>query len=759
MGRGAENQATSSHGCAGRELLSASEVTRGDTRRTREGAKRPLHRWLCRVCAGLLVAGAAAAEDASQGVADSSGAGFAWVDDARIALAEPGAWVSHGRDSGEQRYSPLASINAGNVEKLGLAWSAMTGTRRGLEATPLMVDGVLYVTGSWSIVVALDARTGRELWRFDPEVPREKGGNACCDVVNRGVAIWQGRVYVGTIDGRLIALDARTGKPAWEVQTTDPDAAYTITGAPRVLKGKVIIGNGGADLGVRGYFSAYDAESGALVWRFYTVPASREGPHEHPELVEAAKTWSSDSQWEAGLGGTAWDSFAYDPELDLLYVGVGNASVYEREARSPGGGDNLFLASILAVRPDTGRLVWHYQTTPGESWDYTATQHMILADLTLGGVERKVLMQAPKNGFFYVLDRKTGELLAADPYVDVSWASHVDLRTSRPVERPEAGYHEGRSLVTPGQTGGHNWHPMAFSPRTGLVYVPTLTSVFVFQRDPNYTYVPGTWNTGEDIGAVMADFQDLGDAVPLCNPSHLTAWDPVARHSAWRVDLPSETPGGVLATAGDLVFQGNGAGLFAAYDARTGERLWQVTTGIGVMAPPIAYELDGEQYVAVLAGMGGSHGGHFTKFGYVNDGRVLAFKLGGKAKMPAVVARRDSAVVVTRDDLDASQVDRGRNLYGRYCTYCHGMGARGSGLHPDLRRASRPVHEQWNDIVLGGSRKSRGMPGFADKLGPEDAQAIRAYVIERALHEPGPLERALRFAGEYVCIPALWMAD
>ncbi|MFP8880888.1 MAG: PQQ-dependent dehydrogenase, methanol/ethanol family, partial [Myxococcota bacterium] len=451
------------------------------------------------------------------------------VDAARIIAAdsEPGSWLTHGRTYDEQRFSPLTAINTESVSRLGLAWSYMTGTRRGLEATPIVVDGVMYATGSWSVVYALDARTGRELWKYDPEVPKAKGRDACCDVVNRGVAVWKGRVYVGTIDGRLVALDAATGKPVWDVLTIDPNQAYTITGAPRIVKGRVIIGNGGAEFGVRGYFSAYDAATGEMLWRFFTVPANHDGPFEHPELERAAATWSRESMWASGLGGTVWDSMAYDPELDLLYVGVGNSSVYNREVRSPGGGDNLFLASILAVRPETGRLVWHYQTTPGEHWDYTAVQHMILADLEIGGRVRKVLMQAPKNGFFYVLDRATGELLSAEKYTYISWATHVDLATGRPVERPDASWSKQTAIVSPDPGGGHNWHPMAFSPRTGWVYIPARQFAFPYTPDLRFELKPRTFNTGEDWGEMTKSFEGFEDALRTCSPTNITAWDPV----------------------------------------------------------------------------------------------------------------------------------------------------------------------------------------------------------------------------------------
>jgi quinohemoprotein ethanol dehydrogenase len=378
------------------------------------------------------------------------------IDSARIIRAdkEPGNWLTHGRTYGEQRYSPLTQINTENVEQLGLAWYVDLHTSRGIEATPLAVDGILYTTAPWSVVYAIDGRSGELLWQYDPEVPKSWGKYACCDVINRGAALWQGKVYVGTIDGRLVALDAATGEVVWEKLTIDPTRPYTITGAPRVVKGKVIIGNGGAELGVRGYVSAYDADSGDLVWRFYTVPGDPSQPFENAAMVQAARTWHGGQWWRVGGGGTVWDSLAYDPELDLLYVGVGNGSPWSRQTRSPGGGDNLYLSSILALRPDTGDLIWYYQTTPGDTWDYTATQHMILADLEIDGRQRQVLMQAPKNGFFYVLDRATGELISAEKYVKVTWAHEVNLKTGRPVEAAGARYQNAPMVIYPSALGG-----------------------------------------------------------------------------------------------------------------------------------------------------------------------------------------------------------------------------------------------------------------------------------------------------------------
>jgi len=670
------------------------------------------------------------------------------------------AWPLHGRTPREERFSPLDQIDRNTVDRLGLAWSYMTGSHRGLEATPIVVDGVLYATASWSVVFALDARTGREIWRHDPQVARWKARHACCDVVNRGVAVHDGRVYVGTLDGRLLALDATTGDEVWSVQTAPIAEPYTITGAPRVVKDLVVIGNGGAELGVRGFFSAYHAETGALAWRFYTVPGSKEGPHEHPELAKAAETWPADSLWEAGLGGTAWDSMAYDPELDLLYVGTGNSSVYDRAKRSPGGGDNLFLASILALRPDTGRLVWHYQTTPGESWDYTATQHMILADLDWKGATRKVLMQAPKNGFFYVLDRETGELLSAEKFAHVSWASHVDLETGRPVERPEATWSEEARFVAPAPPGAHNWHPMSFHPGNGLVYIPASEGPYLYAPLETFTHRPGLWNTGEDLAAVHRDLEDTPSVRFLpCGLTRLIAWDPRAGEKAWEVLHDSGVPGGTLATGGQLVFQGSGGGRFSAFDAQNGKERWGVDVGIDVMAPPITYAIDGEQYVAVLAGTGGSQGNHMTKFTHDNAGRLLAWKLGGTASLPPVEERPERRVEVPRLEVDPARIDRGRELYAANCFSCHGLGTHASGLYPDLKTASAETHAQWDAIVRGGLRTAKGMPSFADALSEDDAKAIQAYVLDRAWAGGGLAEQLLEFVSEHACIPSSWMTD
>jgi quinohemoprotein ethanol dehydrogenase len=677
-----------------------------------------------------------------------SNGGAAAVDGARIIAAdrEPQNWLAHGRTYGEQRFSPLAKINDANVDELGLAWSYATGTTRGLQASPIVVDGTMYTTGTWSVVWALDAKTGRELWKYDPEVPRAWGRHLCCDAVNRGVAVWKGSVFFGTIDGRLVALDAKTGTRRWEVNTIDRSKPYSITGAPRVVKGKVLIGNGGGEYGVRGYLSAYDADTGKLAWRFYTVPGNPKDGFEHPELEHAAKTWNGE-WWVGGGGGTVWDSMAYDPELDTLYVGTGNGSPWARDIRSPGGGDNLYLSSILALDPGTGRLKWHYQVTPADNWDYTATQHIILADLPLGGQTRKVLMQAPKNGFFYVLDRVTGELLSADKYIPASWASHVDLKTGRPVETPEANYSKETRLIVPAAFGGHNWHPMAFNPNTGLVYIPAMQPMGIyppseeFKRTGQYTRRDMFWNPGIDWNAytdtIYSLLEQFGGALPP-DRGYLKAWDPVQKKTVWEIEHPAFWNGGLLTTAGNLLFQGTGDGRFVAYAADSGRILWAVPTMVGIIAPPVTYAVDGEQYVAVMAGYGGAGavtGGDprtMASGRYVNDGHVLAFKLGGAATMPRIAERNAALPEPPKSDATAAQVENGKYKYGSTCMVCHGALVISGGVVPDLRMLSAEKHSIFKEIVYDGVIHGAGMPRLGDLVTEQDVRDIQAYVISRA---------------------------
>ncbi len=672
----------------------------------------------------------------------------AQVDGVAIIAADqrPGVWLSHGRTYSEQRFSPLKQIDADTISKVGLAWSADLDTNRGMEATPIVVDGVMYVTSAWSVVYALDAKTGERKWTYNPGVDKARGVSACCDVVNRGVAIWEGNVYVGTIDGRLIALNAADGKVVWEKVTVDQSRPYTITGAPRVIKGKVLIGNGGAELGVRGYITAYDAKTGEQAWRFFTTPnptKAADGAASDKVFAEKANaTWGDKGDWtETGGGGTAWDAMAYDPELDILYVGVGNGSPWNRRLRDPDGLDNLFLSSILALKPDTGEYVWHYQTTPGETWDYTATQHIILADLKMGDATRKVVMQAPKNGFFYVLDRATGELLSADAYQPINWATGVDLKTGRPIEAANARYLDSPFQAVPGPLGSHNWHPMAFSPDTGLVYIPAHTLPQLYADQADFAYRPGFWNTGIEFAGV-GPTPKLNErlAARAALKGQLVAWDPVAKKPRWVHDYATPWNGGVLATAGGLVFQGSLDGKFRAFSAADGAPKWEAEAQYPVMSGPMSYEIDGDQYVAVTAGWGTAlpltgGGDVIPKIGSPEMGRVIVYKIGGTAKLAPYEVLELDKVPVAEDFGSAQQLATGRVLYDRNCLVCHGPLVVSSGTVQDLRWAQAPAtKESFAEVLLQGKYASAGMANFAATLSANDAESVRAYIISRA-HE------------------------
>jgi quinohemoprotein ethanol dehydrogenase len=654
------------------------------------------------------------------------------VDGARILTSDGRDWLSYGRTYDEQRFSPLDHIDRQTVGRLGVAWWAQFDTDRGQEATPLEADGVLYTTTAWSKVYAFDARTGKELWRFDPKVDGAKGFNACCDVVNRGVALWKGRVYVGTIDGRLIALDARTGRQVWSTQTTDPNLPYTITGAPRVAKGRVLIGNGGAEYPVRGYVSAYDAATGKLDWRFYLTPnptGAADGAASDKVMKEkAAATWGPGLWTKGGGGATPWDAITYDPEADLVYVGTGNAGPWNDRLRSASG-DNLFAASIVALRPETGAYVWHYQTTPRDAWDYDAVQQLMTADLKIGGRTRHVVMQANKNGFFYVLDSATGRPISAEKFVPVNWATHVDLKTGRPVEAPFARYGgDKESRQSSGALGGHNWQPMAFAPKLGLVYIPAQVSHGDYADPGAYAYVDGAWNTGmrRRAGGPSAPKAAPHPAGPR-SYGELIAWDPVAGKPRWSVRYPQSWTSGVLATAGGLVFHAAGRD-FAAYDAATGKPLWTYDTGADAIAPAMTYELDGEQYVALMVGYGGAGGmgGDQPR----RKGRLLVFKLGG------AVEPKPYPTPVSMPRLDLSQAepsrgdaDHGAALYGQYCGACHGGGV----FLPNLPRSPAILSRGgFRAIVLDGARRADGMAPFGRFMNSADVEDVRAFLLWKA---------------------------
>ena len=573
-------------------------------------------------------------------------------------------WLTYGLTPGETRYSPLKQIDTSNVSRLGLAWLHDIGSGGGnQEATPLFWNGNLYGITNWSVVFAVDARTGKEKWRWDPEVNQlAVRPKICCGIVNRGIAVYQGKIIAPVIDGRLEALDAETGKPVWEARVAFPQDNYTITMAPRIAKGKVIIGVSGAEFPVRGFFAAYDANTGQFAWRFYTIPGDPSKPFENPALKKAAETWSGD-WWKMGGGGTVWDGMAYDPEADLIYVGTGNGGPWPEELRQSKGKDNLFVASILAVKPETGDLKWYYQPVPGDSWDYDSVQGFILADLTINGRQRKVLMQANKDGFYYVLDRVSGAFISAQPFAQVTWAKGIDQETGRPIINPEAHYDQNRESITlaPGPGGAHNWAPMSFNPNTGLVYIPTSTSsTSTFTLDTNFVYKPGErnigiirGNRGATPGAEPAPQPTsarpspaaIGPVAPEGQRGMLVAWDPVTQRERWRNNGGGSTGGGTVTTAGNLVFQVVPDGRFVAYSADKGEKLLDIQTGLhGGMGPPITYMLDGKQYVSFMGGQGTlppplpnapPPAPGTAPAGPTVPPKLLTFVLDGKASLPA----------------------------------------------------------------------------------------------------------------------------
>jgi len=661
------------------------------------------------------------------------------VDDARLRAADADSanWLMYGRTYEEHRYSPLTQIDEETVSDLGLVWSHEMGTTRGLEGTPLVLDGVLYVTGSWSIVQAIDARTGETLWTFDPQVARERVARfICCDVVNRGVALYEGKVIVGTLDGRLIAVDAATGEPVWSTLTVDTEKPFAITGYPRVANGLVMIGNAGAEYGVRGYVTAYDASTGEMVWRTYTVPGDPSLGFESDALARAAETWGGD-WWVTGGGGTVWEGIVHDPELDMVYFGTGNATAWYRALRSEG--DNLYVASIMALDARTGAYVWHFQTSPGDNWDFDSTQPLMFADLQIDGRERGVIMQASKNGFFYVLDRATGEFISGEPFVEgITWATGLDA-SGRPIESAVAYTGTAPSIVSPSPSGAHNWNPMAFSPRTGLVYLPAkVRTKGLHAPDADWEYDASGDNVGFDPD-YDGSVDDAYDALP--SPTgELLAWDPVAGRAVWRAPYPVVEGGGVLATAGNVVMQGRADGILAAYRASDGDLLWEFDAATGIMAPPVTYLVDGRQYVSVLAGWGGPDGlWNDPENGPVRPGygRLLTFAIGADAAFdPPPYGHTEPPTPAIAMEYTPAMVDDGESLYGNNCVFCHGMDAIAGPL-PDLRYATAEVHGQFQDIVRGGLRAPLGMPAFDDRLSEEDVRAIQAYVLERARQSAG----------------------
>ena len=644
-----------------------------------------------------------------------------------------GDWPAYGRTYGEQHYSPLTDVNAGNVSRLGLAWFADLGPGNPVTQ-PIAVDGVLYVAHGHSLIDAFDVQSGRRLWTYDPHAAQAAGRKLRGGWGIRGLAYWQGKLYVGTVDGRLIAVDARTGREVWSVLTVEKNDVRYITGAPRVFAGKVVIGHGGADkANIRGYVTAYDARTGKQLWRFYTVPGDPSLGFENDAMKMAAETWSGE-WWRYGGGGTVWNAMTYDAEQNLLLIGTGNGHPWNWRVRSAGKGDNLFLCSIIALDATTGAYRWHYQFNPAESWDYNAAMDMALATLTVDGQPRKVVMTAPKNGFFYVLDRTNGKLISATPYVKVNWASKIDVATGRPVEEPGIRYENGQSftLRPGGGTGSHSWLPMAFSPRSGLAYIPSMQMPMTYndarQMRDGWKMPDGFLSDGAVDVTLTPTSPDPEDFT-----SALVAIDPVTRRIVWKQPTPGQWGGGLMATAGDLVFGGQVDRKFNAYDARNGKILWSFDGGAPVLSPPLTYRAGGRQFITVVTGAGtgpattgllwpGSPPNYRTQ-----KRRILTFVLDGRKALPADADPPARPAADPGFQPDAVAAQRGAAAFRR-CVNCHGGGAVAGGVAPDLRASPIPTNAlAFARVVRDGALAANGMPAF-DELTDGELDDLRQYI-------------------------------
>tara|TARA_R110000782_G_scaffold268393_1_gene364822 strand:+ start:81245 stop:83371 length:2127 start_codon:yes stop_codon:yes gene_type:complete len=646
-------------------------------------------------------------------------------------------WPGYGRTYGEQHYSPLDEINTGNVEQLGLVWSHDLGDGQS-NTLPIEVGGTLYLANRTNLLHAIDVESGKELWQYDPKAQEASGFRNRQSWGSRGISWWNGKIYTGTMDGRLIAVDAKTGKEVWSALTVDPkDNVRYISGAPRIFNGKVIVGHGGADSGpgVRGYVTAYDAETGKELWRFYTVPG-QPGVDNDWTTKMAAKTWAGE-WWKMGGGGCAWNAMAYDPETDTVFIGTGNGYPWNYRIRSKGKGDNLFLSSVVALDGKTGAYKWHYQTVPAETWDYNSTMDIEFADLKIDGKMRKVLLHAPKNGFFYVIDRLNGELISAEPFAKVTWASHIDMKTGRPVENPGQRYeNQTVSTVWPSLVGAHGWLPMAYSPKSQLAYLPTVELANAWNdKGVDYDNWKQPQNNIGDTGA-SAEYYPEGVGAPF-GTSYLQAWDPVTQKQIWKVPTPGPFSGGVVATGGGLVFQGSLDGKFTAYSEKEGKVVWSFDAGAPVLAPPISFSHNGKQYVTVITGIGNSHG-LFGKLmpsyiSYRNQARrVLTFALGGKATIPPFVKGQFKPIEDKEYRPDAAAQARGMAKFELICSLCHGFAVGGGGTAPDLRTSAVPLNwEAFRSVVHDGALVPNGMPRFQD-LDDQTLQDIRQYIRAKA---------------------------
>ena len=659
------------------------------------------------------------------------------VDDAALtALDQGGNWLGFGRNYSEQRFSPLDQITADNVADLGVDWYVEFPNDRSLTATPLIVDGVMYIVGTYNVVRALDAKNGKLIWEYDPKTI-EVGGNRLRITwdLDRGVAYWKGKVYVSTLDGRLIALNGKDGSPIWTTQTFDTSLSLYITGAPKVFRGKVLVGNGGTEVGAnRGFVTAYDAETGDEAWKFWIVPGNPADGFENNAMKMAAKTWTGE-WWKYGGGGNAWHGVTFDPEFNHVYIGTGNGSPWNQKVRSPGGGDNLFLCSIVALDADTGAYKWHYQTTPGETWDYNSNMDIVLADLDYGGQTVKALMHAPKNGFFYVINRPNGKLIAAKPYVKLDWAVGIDQKTGRPIERTGARYEDGEELVWPSAVGGHNWHAMSYNPMTKLVYIPVVEMPGTF-KDQNIEIE--AWKSPYFKFQVGVEFGD--EIIPRnYGTGALRAWDPIHQKVVWEHPLPGVWNAGTMTTAGNLMFQGWADGTFHAHQASDGEPLWSIDLGHGISAPPVTYAIDGKQYVSILVGWGGAAmsvlGGvadHGWAYG-LHTRRLVTFSLDGKVALPKQPPPTYAEPIKDENfEIDAGIAAQGGQIWSDSCALCHGVGAYSAGASPDLRASAIPIDfDAFKNVVIEGSLAPRGMPRFTE-LTDADLTALQHYLRKQA---------------------------
>ncbi|MDP6377805.1 MAG: PQQ-dependent dehydrogenase, methanol/ethanol family [Pseudomonadales bacterium] len=658
-------------------------------------------------------------------------AGAGNVNEARVLeeAARGHNWLLKGGDFTGQHYSPLAEINQRNINQLGLAWSADLPIPDGISTTPIVVDGVIYLSGAYSVVLAIDASNGRILWSYDPGVRQafaELPMLSWPARVNRGVAVWAKRVYLSTADCRLIALDAGKGTALWSKQTCDNAKGFFITDSPYVGGGKVFLGNAGSESqeNGRGYVSAYDTESGDLKWRFFIVPSDNPEENDTAAMKMAAKTWSGDALEKYGGGGHNWNEMTYDPASNQLFFGTSGAYPYVHAERSPVGGENLFLSSVVAVDADTGEYQWHYQTVDKDSWDYNATMNIVLADMQIRGRKRETLLIAPKNGFHYTLDRHNGELLAVGKFAKTNWASDIDIETGKPVYDPAGEYwtlEDGETAyLWPNMWGAHNWHPMAYHPGTNLSYIPVVDA-------------PARVSGGEENEAIV--MLDEVDGKPHA-PGKLVAMDPATGKIRWRIDHERPFNGGLMTTAGNLLFQGLATGEFQAYAANTGERLWSVQTGSAINASPATYSQAGTQYVLIPIGAGGGLQFLYPEMHSTSTSRgptrLLAFALEGKQPMPVTPIPQRRLPDQPKFEASPDSIAAGAALYSGHCKICHGSNAiaRFDGSVPDLRYATSATLDAWDIIVVGGVKASNGMPAMG--ISAEESQAIRSYVLSLA---------------------------